>query len=151
MFCRSCGSLLSEESYFCPNCGARLSYAVPYAGAQTAAGPSMTVNQELANLQVLLDRGIISEQEFYARRAQILSRPGVVVPPAPAPDSGSIGWWFLGFFVPIVGLILYLVWKDEKPLSARRAGWGALISVIVGGVLGIGYFAFIFWLMAMFY
>lgn len=46
-------------------------------------------------------------------------------------DSGSFGWAVLGFFIPLVGLILYLVWKDEKPKSAKRAGKGALVSVIL--------------------
>ena len=46
-------------------------------------------------------------------------------------DSGSIGWWFLGFFIPLIGLVLYLVWKDSKPLSAKRAGTGALVGFIV--------------------
>ena len=46
-------------------------------------------------------------------------------------DSGSFGWAVLGFFIPLVGLILYLVWKDERPKSAKRAGKGALVSVIL--------------------
>lgn len=50
-------------------------------------------------------------------------------------DSGSLGWLFLGFFIPIVGLILFLVWKSEKPRSAKKAGLGALIGVIVYFVL----------------
>ncbi len=54
-------------------------------------------------------------------------------------DSGSIGYWFLGFFIPIAGLILYFVWKDTKPLSAKRSLWGALISWIAGFVLTIVY------------
>ena len=37
----------------------------------------------------------------------------------------------LGFFIPIVGLILYLVWKDQTPLKAKSAGKGALIGAIV--------------------
>lgn len=44
-------------------------------------------------------------------------------------DSSSSGLWCLGFFIPIVGLVLYLVWKDDKPLSAKSAGQGALFSV----------------------
>ena len=47
-------------------------------------------------------------------------------------DNGGIGWAFLGFFFPIVGLILYLSWKDNKPKTAKAAGKGALISTIVG-------------------
>ena len=44
-------------------------------------------------------------------------------------DTGSFGWAVLGFFFPIVGLILFLVWKSEKPVSAKQAGMGALASV----------------------
>ena len=52
-------------------------------------------------------------------------------------DSGSAGWAVLGFFFPVIGLILYLVWHDTKPLSAKKAGKGALISVIVAVALTI--------------
>ncbi|MBR1747340.1 MAG: zinc ribbon domain-containing protein [Clostridia bacterium] len=52
-------------------------------------------------------------------------------------DSGSAGWGVLGFFFPIIGLILFLVWKDSKPLSAKMAGKGALIGFIVSVVTSI--------------
>ncbi|HRR89929.1 MAG TPA: hypothetical protein P5161_04040, partial [Eubacteriales bacterium] len=32
---------------------------------------------------------------------------------------------------PLVGLILYLVWRDEKPRTARIAGKGALAWLIL--------------------
>ena len=44
-------------------------------------------------------------------------------------DSGSFGWAVLGFFIPLVGLILWLVWKDSKPKSAKMSGIGALVGV----------------------
>ena len=47
-------------------------------------------------------------------------------------DNGGFGWCLLGFCIPLVGLILFLVWHDNKPLTAKAAGKGALISVIVG-------------------
>lgn len=50
-------------------------------------------------------------------------------------DSGSFGWGVLGFFIPLVGLILFLVWKQTKPKSAKAAGIGALISVILYVIL----------------
>ena len=40
-------------------------------------------------------------------------------------------------YVQIVGLILYLVWKDQTPLKAHSAGKGALIGVIVWTALSI--------------
>lgn len=50
-------------------------------------------------------------------------------------DAPNIGWAILGFFIPIVGLILYLVWKQDTPLKAKSAGKGALIGVIVEACL----------------
>ena len=47
-------------------------------------------------------------------------------------DNGGLGWGLLGFCIPIVGLILFLVWKDSKPRTAKAAGMGALISVLIG-------------------
>lgn len=44
-------------------------------------------------------------------------------------DNGGFGWGLLGCCIPIVGLILYLVWQDTKPKSAKSAGIGALVSV----------------------
>ena len=49
-------------------------------------------------------------------------------------DKGGFLWGLLGCCVPIVGLILFLVWKDQKPKTAKAAGIGALVSVIVGVV-----------------
>lgn len=52
-------------------------------------------------------------------------------------DPGGFGWGLLGFCIPLAGLILYLVWMNERPNSARAAGMGALISVIISVVFGI--------------
>ena len=49
--------------------------------------------------------------------------------------SSSIGWGILGFFIPIVGLVLFLVWKQERPKDSKAAGIGALISIIAYIVL----------------
>ena len=44
-------------------------------------------------------------------------------------DTGNVLWGLLGCCIPIVGLILFLVWKDQKPKTAKVAGIGALVSV----------------------
>lgn len=49
-------------------------------------------------------------------------------------DNGGFLWGLLGFCIPIVGLVLFLIWKDQKPKTAKAAGIGALVSVIVGVV-----------------
>lgn len=58
-------------------------------------------------------------------------------------DQNSFGFGLLGFCIPIVGLILFLCWKDTTPLKAKSAGMGALISVIISVVVWIIYFVII--------
>jgi hypothetical protein len=45
-------------------------------------------------------------------------------------DGRSMGYAVLGFLFPFIGLVLYLVWKDQYPLRAKSTGKGALVSVI---------------------
>lgn len=52
-------------------------------------------------------------------------------------DNGNIGWGVLGFFIPLAGLILYLVWKDSSPRNSAMAGKGALIGFIVSIVASV--------------
>ena len=52
-------------------------------------------------------------------------------------DSGSFGWAVLGFFVPLVGLILWIVWMNDRPKSAKMSGLGALASVIFSIVFSV--------------
>ncbi|MBD5463412.1 MAG: hypothetical protein HDR24_10215 [Lachnospiraceae bacterium] len=55
-------------------------------------------------------------------------------------DNGGFLWGLLGCCIPIVGLILFLVWKDQKPKTAKAAGIGALVSVI----LAVAYYIVVF-------
>lgn len=55
-------------------------------------------------------------------------------------DNGGFLWGLLGYCIPVVGLILFLVWKDQKPNTAKAAGIGALVSVIISVVFYIIYF-----------
>lgn len=61
-----------------------------------------------------------------------------------AKEGGTVGWGILGFFLPIVGFILWLVWKDEHPARSRSAGIGCLVSVCLGVVGVILYVVFVF-------
>ena len=54
-------------------------------------------------------------------------------------DAPNAGYAVLGFFIPIVGLILYLVSKDKTPLKAKSAGKGALIGFCTSIALGVIY------------
>ena len=54
-------------------------------------------------------------------------------------DAPNTGFAILGFLIPLVGLILYLVYKDTAPLKAKSAGKGALIGVIVSVAVSVFY------------
>ena len=45
-------------------------------------------------------------------------------------DEPSKGFAILGFFIPIIGLILYLFYERKQPKRAKSAGKGALIGFI---------------------
>ncbi len=55
-------------------------------------------------------------------------------------DRGGFLWGLLGCCIPVVGLVLFLVWRDEKPKTAKAAGIGALVSVILTVLIYVGIF-----------
>ncbi|MBR4830332.1 MAG: hypothetical protein IKZ96_01005 [Bacilli bacterium] len=51
--------------------------------------------------------------------------------------KGNFGWGVLGFFFPVVGLILFLVWKNNKKEDAKVAAIGAIIGAALTIVLTV--------------
>jgi hypothetical protein len=110
---------------FCKNCGKEIEENVAYCGNCGAAqAPEATVEPtvEPTPVQTATQYQTAPQQE---------------------PDNGGFGWGLLGCCVPIVGLILFLVWKDTKPKTAKAAGIGALVSVIATVIIYIVYFVLI--------
>lgn len=114
MFCKQCGKEIGEQDTFCPYCGS--AQTDEKSGAQAPNNGAQYQQQQY--------------QQYQQQQYQQQPYPQQV-------DSGSAGWGVLGFFIPLVGLILFLVWKDTKPRSSKSAGIGALIGVIAGVVFGI--------------
>lgn len=52
------------------------------------------------------------------------------IPAAPTnpKDTGFAGWAVLGFFLPLVGLILWLVWEDTRPMDSQKAKTGCIVG-----------------------
>ena len=68
---------------------------------------------------------------------------GCAISGASSNDAPSTGYAILGFLIPVVGLILYLVNKDSAPQKARSAGKGALIGFAIGVFFSIIYGAIV--------
>ncbi|MEG0367357.1 MAG: zinc ribbon domain-containing protein [Coprobacillus sp.] len=45
-------------------------------------------------------------------------------------DESSIGFAFLSFFIPIVGIVLYIVWNKEYPKKAKSCLKGFIVSIV---------------------
>lgn len=60
---------------------------------------------------------------------------GKLVDSEQANDRSSIGFAVLGFFFPLMGLILYLVYDSKQPKRAKSVGTGALVGFITKIVL----------------
>ena len=115
-FCKYCGKEIEENVAFCAHCGA----------AQEAKEVEM-----------------VQESAATAKPTPVQTATQYQAAPQQEPDKGGFGWGLLGCCVPIVGLILFLVWKDTKPKTAKAAGIGALVSVIASIVIYLVYFVLI--------
>jgi pSer/pThr/pTyr-binding forkhead associated (FHA) protein len=46
-------------------------------------------------------------------------------------DQLGVGWGILAFLIPIVGFILYFIWKDRTPHRANQVGVVSLIAFAI--------------------
>ena len=78
---------------------------------------------------------IVDDTSSYCNNcgARIDNKPNADV----SEDNSNLGFAILGFFIPIVGLILFLIYEEKKPKRAKSAIKGALIGFITKIVLAI--------------
>lgn len=141
-FCRNCGKKLSDSDVVCPSCGTQVQNNSGSSSTGNSNG-GMSMPPSNQNVNTLVNsypqnggnmnqpypqnQGNFNQQGYYNGpngnyNNQNYNNPGYV-------DNGGFGWGLLGCCFPLVGLILYLVWKNEKPRTAKAVGIGALISV----------------------
>ena len=150
MFCSSCGKEIEATVVFCPHCGA----ATKKAEAPQASAPESQVNMVFCRSCGKKIAENAAHCPHCGAPAQSAQQPMQQQPPAysaptmqaPPEDIPSGGLNVLSFFIPLVGLILYLTWKDQTPNKAKAAGkaaiWGFCIGLalqflfILIGVLG---------------
>ncbi len=59
-----------------------------------------------------------------------------VLQTVPAEENIGAGWGILSFLFPIIGFILYFVWKDTEIHKAKQAANIAWISIAISFVIG---------------
>lgn len=81
----------------------------------------------------------ISDQAYICPHCGVLTHPERQAEPTAPPvnDDNGTGWAVLSFFVPLAGLIFFLIWRQERPKTAKLCGICALVSTIASAVLAI--------------
>ncbi len=105
---------------------------------------------QLVQAKDLLDKGVISEEEFAALKKKLLTEEPKEeatiqqnVPPQGATagsamavttstEEASTGMKIISFLIPLVGLILFFVDKNVKPVAANQELKWAIIGIVVG-------------------
>ena len=116
MYCTNCGKEVDEAAVACTKCG----YA-PKSENKFCYNCGAEINEKQV-MCIKCGAGLTGEH--------------IKENSTEAKDESTIGGLgILCFLIPILGLILYLVWKDEKPIKAKGAGNAAIWGVIIGFVL----------------
>lgn len=113
-YCQECGFITKEDQFICTSCQQRLKFA-PSTSSQTYHSYQTKNYQDLDDYQDRPNTG--------ANVAACCSLP----------FTGGL---------PIVGLVLYLVWKDEKPNAAKSVCMWSLIPFIAIVVFYLLFFVF---------
>ncbi|MCH5191005.1 MAG: hypothetical protein J1F23_02440 [Oscillospiraceae bacterium] len=140
--CPQCYSVFGDTMENCPDCGCKLEYTAE--SNAPAPGAPIQNNGYAYNPYA-------APQFKYCQRCGNKCDPMAVVcvkcgspfqsvnmNTVPAQDDVPSTWLKVAcFLVPILGLILYLIDRDKRPISAKAYGKMALIGLIVSIVLSI--------------
>lgn len=112
MFCKNCGNKLEENAVVCPNCGADV------------------VLGEAISEESAIPKEAITEYSEASKQTVKEDKPNIFV------NILSL------CCVPILGIVLFFVWKDSQPKAAKSALIFSLINIGLGIILSIIFFVF---------
>ena len=131
--CIFCGAQIPDNAKFCTACGAALPVE-----AEAVQEP-IEVPAQVVPEQPAVDpfqQPAYAQPQPGAQQPYQQAQPTFAVPEQQAVvDSGSIGWGVLGAFFPLVGIILFFVWKNNKPKTAKVSLIGAVIGIAISLVI----------------
>ena len=120
----------------CPHCGGVIKTIFNFNNGEMPS--SFTVSDQGSNNRNNLLQGVNYTLPSSGRAYESNVQNATSTQAQSAKEGGTAGWGVLGFFFPLVGFILWLVWKDDRPARSRSAGIGCLVAVclsVFGGIL----------------
>ena len=116
--CPNCNRAYSDVVTVCSVCGTDLS------------GNAAPVRSQSTQNQVYVEQ----PKETRVVQGQVVNTPAQT---NQTNDSGHLLWGVFGFILPFPGLMLYLLWRKTKPLTANMVGKGSAIGYGVSFVLTV--------------
>ena len=131
MFCRKCGKQLDESFKICPYCGEPVD--LKESDELHAARKDPLPVYDPPEPSSVHNAAPKPEPEPIRRQQ----------PDADSAQDENVGGWrclgfFLGFFapllwsLPLVSLVLYIIWKSDRPKMAKAIGQFTLVGLAVG-------------------
>ena len=150
MFFGECGKKIKEGSKFCTGCGTKIE---PISITSSSANKEEVIVKDNNALEEKEQEITKVENTEFNNNANVVTSNSTTsynnqnVNYNVKVDKPSVLFNILAFFVPIVGLILFLTMKDETPKKAKSIGISALIGYIVSIVVSVIMFVFVYGVM----
>ena len=121
MFCKECGKKVEDGNKFCTGCGRRIE---PISTYTISNNEELYINRkENSNIQNIN----YNNQNYSNQNVNYVAKE----------DKPSILLNIVSFFIPIVGLILFLTMRNETPKKAKSIGITALIGYIFSIIVSV--------------
>lgn len=121
MNCKWCGKEVDQNSKFCPNCGREI------------LGDNVNnINQNVSDINPEEKLGNLTQEDQNLNQERINN----------VEEKVNVWLAILSYFVPIAGLIIFLVKKDKEPKTAKASGICALVSFLINMILIVVIFLF---------
>lgn len=138
-FCSNCGSELKPNERFCGNCGTAVEGA-----AQTSQSPQPTGYSPQGQPQNYPAQGQPGQQppNYQYQQPQQGFQGYQAQPTGYGPqgqgveDTANPILFLCAFCVPLVGAILWAVWREERPQTAKTMGILAIVGFAVSFLSG---------------
>lgn len=122
MYCKYCGCEINHQCDVCPNCGKSL-YENSNQNLNFDNFYSNSNNQNNAS----------NNQNYQQNQSQNYNQSKQ---PVEGDTDSPFMYGLLGFFLPMVGLILGIIWYNEFPIKAKACLKGFIVATVLGFVFG---------------
>lgn len=130
MYCKYCGHKLEDGAKFCTNCGAQQEDDTTFEPTEESKYEPTVVAE--ATQEEEYDFGATAETEQPKQEEQKDE-------PKKDDHSNAVAFGIISFFVPILGFILFAIWRKEYPERSKACLIGAIVAIAISVSISIIY------------